>query len=107
MTVTASATDEGAVAYTEGVAYALLQGGSPEEHYVFRGRPQFRVEVEREGEVWIVHDRVTGIHGAGETPSDALGDFQRAVTEHLDVLERQDAISEDLQVQLLYLRERV
>ena len=63
--------------------------------------------MEREGQVWIVHDRVTGIHGAGETPSEALGDFQRAAIEHLDVLERQDALSEDLQAQLLYLRERV
>jgi predicted RNase H-like HicB family nuclease len=107
MTVTASATDEVATTYIAGVTYAPLSKDSLEEHYVFQGSPQFRVEVEREDQVWIVHDRVTGIHGAGETPSEALGDFQRAAMEHLDVLERQDALSEDLQAQLLYLRERV
>ncbi len=106
MTVTASATEADAAAYIEGVTYAPLNGGSAGQ-YVVQGRRQFHVEVERDGGAWIVHDRVSGIHGAGETPSEALGDFQRAAREHLDVLERQDALSEDLEAQLRYLRERV
>jgi hypothetical protein len=54
-----------------------------------------------------VADQETGIYGAGASPSEALDDFLRAVKEHLDVLERQELLSDDLTAQLRYLRERV
>jgi hypothetical protein len=54
--------------------------------------------------VWTVTDRETGIFGAGPDEDAALRDFVSALTEHRDVLERQEALSEELETQLRYLR---
>ena len=59
------------------------------------------------GENWIVLDRVTGIHGVGQEPSEAVQDFARALAEHLDMLSRQDDLSDDLRGQLAYLQLRL
>jgi predicted RNase H-like HicB family nuclease len=56
---------------------------------------------------WIVRDTETGIFGHGDTPSDALADFHRAAAQHLDVLEREPALSEELTHQYEYLRDRI
>jgi hypothetical protein len=75
--------------------------------YTVERAPSFQVAVHRTGETWTVADQETGIYGAGASPSEALDDFLRAVKEHLDVLERQELLSDDLTAQLRYLRERV
>jgi|SRR5215211_5745554 len=75
--------------------------------YTIPGRPTFALELRRAGTAWTVEDMATGIHGAGETPTDALDDFRAAASEHRDVLERQDALAEDLARQLEYLRVRL
>jgi predicted RNase H-like HicB family nuclease len=56
---------------------------------------------------WTVHDVETGIFGSGETQEAAREDFERALHEHLDVLERQDSLSDELTAQLTYLRFRL
>ena len=107
MTVTASATDrDPLVGAVEGASYDTHAGESPAS-YTVRSSPAFHFVVERSGETWTVIDRQTGIYGAGDTPIEALDDFRRAAMEHLDVLERQDSLSDDLTAQLQYLRERI
>jgi hypothetical protein len=69
--------------------------------------PSFSTRFERGDGYWIVADRPTGIFGQGEDVLAAIQDFQAAVSEHLDVLERQAALSEELAWQLEYLRARV
>jgi hypothetical protein len=105
MTVTASATDRELLGHAEGSSYGALS--EREAGYVIRPRPAFDLEPRRTGKQWTVVDRQTGIHGVGETPTDALADFRRAAVEHLDVLERQEALSEDLVAQRDYLRLRL
>ena len=78
----------------------------PEVSYELAGGPTLEIAIERHGQHWLVIDRVTGIHGSGDEPSEALVDFRRALSEHLDLLERQDALSDDLVQQLHYLRAR-
>lgn len=56
---------------------------------------------------WTIRDGFTGIFGSGATPEAAYEDFQRALREHLDVLSRQDVLSDDLSAQLAYLRHRL
>lgn len=56
---------------------------------------------------WYVRDTETGIFGHGETPSGALEDFYVAAAQHLDVLEREPALSGELSRQLEYLRARI
>jgi hypothetical protein len=69
--------------------------------------PSFSIRLERGDGYVIVTDRPTGIFGQGEDVLAAVQDFQAAVSEHLDVLERQSALSEELTWQLEYLRARV
>lgn len=106
MTITASATDRDLVGAVDGASYGTPAADGPGS-YTVRPSPAFDLDVERNGETWSVLDRETGIHGAGDTPTEALADFRRAAVEHLDVLERQDSLSNDLLAQLAYLRERV
>ena len=61
--------------------------------------------LEEHGGYWTVRDVGTGIFGSGADPEAAHRDFERALREHLDVLERQDALSPELTAQLAYLRE--
>lgn len=76
--------------------------------YTISARPAFRVDVEEHDDgTFAVVDQETGIFGHGEDLSAALRDFERAVLEHLDVLGRQPALSDDLAAQLSYLRERL
>ena len=63
--------------------------------------------LEEHGGRWTARDPETGIFGSGATPEAALGDFRRALREHLDLLTRQDALSGELAAQLAYLRQRL
>lgn len=105
MTVTASATDRDLLGSSELTQYGHLAEG--EASYVIHGRLGFDLSLARSGEHWTVTDRETGIHGVGASPSEALADFRTAANEHLDVLERQEALSADLVAQLDYLRARL
>ena len=66
------------------------------------------------GEVVLEHgedyislcDVATGIFGVGPDLSSASEDLTNALREHLDVLERQEALSPDLEAQLEHLRKR-
>jgi hypothetical protein len=69
--------------------------------------PSFHLQVQRGEGYFTVTDEPTGIYGQGEDVSAAIRDFLTAVSEHLDVLERQPALSEELAWQLDYLRARV
>jgi hypothetical protein len=75
--------------------------------YTVRSGPSFNVELRRENGYWLVRDVEIGIFGYGSDVLEAMRDFKRAVEQHLDVLERQDALSEELSWQLGYLRARV
>lgn len=75
--------------------------------YKITPAPSFDFKLQRGGDYWIVRDRQTGIYGDAENLSEALEEFYRAAAQHLDVLERQDALSEELSWQLNYLRTRV
>src|SRR5437868_2242029 len=101
MAVTASASAEVVVDSGASVAYARRE--SSEASYAIPARPGFMLRVQHEAGLWTVVDRETGIFGSGENLSDAIGDFRRAAAEHLDVLERQPSLSEDLAAQLAYL----
>jgi hypothetical protein len=103
---TASGTEEKAVAHVA-AEFSYASVFTPAEAYTLRARPGFPIDVEHDGGVWILADPETGVHGAGETPSDAVRDFFRAVHEHVEVLERQAELSADLQAQLSYLRDRL
>ena len=54
---------------------------------------------------YTVRDLETGIFGSGADPEAAQTDFERALREHRDMLERQDDLSPKLAVQLAYIRE--
>lgn len=69
--------------------------------------PSFSFELERGNGYWIVRDSETGIYGTAEDVLGALKDFFRAAAQHLDVLKRQEALSDELSWQLAYLRARV
>jgi hypothetical protein len=69
--------------------------------------PTFEVTLHRGDGYWTVTDARTGIYGQGDDISAAIRDFLAAVSEHLDTLERQPSLSEELAWQLSYLRERV
>jgi hypothetical protein len=56
---------------------------------------------------WTVRNPETGIFGSGADPRAAFDDFENALREHLDVLSRQDSLSDDLQAQLRYLQQRL
>lgn len=87
-------------------------------HVTYRSQPEgdptyevhpgasFDVDYQRSGGCWVIWDRATGIYGSGERILDARKDFMQAVEQHLDVLERQAALSENLTWQLNYLRAR-
>ena len=59
---------------------------------------------EHEG-YYTVRDLETGIFGSGADPEAAQTDFERALREHRDMLERQDDLSPKLSAQLAYIRE--
>lgn len=63
------------------------------------------IEIEEHAGYWTVVDPDTGIFGSGPDESMALEDFFRALREHLDVLSRQEHLSEALNRQLEYLRQ--
>jgi hypothetical protein len=86
------------------VAYQLSE---QDPSYTVTLSPGFNLHVERGEGYFTVTDDHTGIFGHGEDMSAAIRDFFTAVSEHLDVLERQTALSEDLAWQLDYLRARV
>jgi hypothetical protein len=63
--------------------------------------------LEEQDGYWTVTNAQTGIFGSGPTPDDAFSDFAAALREHLDVLERQDALAPALAEQFAYLRGRI
>lgn len=72
------------------------------------GNPPFAYEFQHDPSgYWTVLDRETGIFGHGEEFLDALRDFHLAVVQHLDVLEQESELSEELAWQLDYLRARI
>ena len=75
--------------------------------YSIRSGPSLNVRLQRENDHWIALEVETGIFGYGDDPLGAVDDFQTAIVEHLDVLERRPALSDDLAWQLDYLRARV
>lgn len=70
-------------------------------------RPGFKLRPIRGDGYWIVEDTETGIHGDAENVQGALREFYRAANEHLDVLERQSELSDELTHQLKYLQQRI
>jgi hypothetical protein len=70
----------------------------------YRARPTLSLKSRHEGGRWLIEECVTGIFGQGADALDAVNDFRRALREHLEVLERQPALSDALQFQLEYLR---
>ncbi len=103
MTITASAADapvvmDARVTYNQPTQWTTYQVTSG---------PRLRISTARGGEGWLVVDQVTGIHGVGAEFSEAIKDFATALREHLDVLEHEADLSDDLARQLDYLRERV
>lgn len=71
-------------------------------------RPKrFQLEYRRDGATRVVVDLTTGIWGAGSDVNSAMRDFRAAANQHLDVLERQGRLSEELVAQRDYLRERI
>jgi hypothetical protein len=75
--------------------------------YTVTFSPAFHLQLRRGENYYTVTDERTGIFGQGEDASVAIRDFYSAVSEHLDVLERQPALSDELSWQLDYLRARV
>lgn len=61
----------------------------------------------RRREFHIVTDIATGIYGSGHSANAALSAFLASTTQHLDVHEWKDALSPDLEAQLLKLLEAV
>lgn len=102
--VTPSATDQGLVGDTGWSVYAPAPAGVG---YTIRHRDSFALALSRNGEKWTVVDRVTGIFGVADSPTAALEDFRSAAEDHLDVLERQEALAEHLVAQRNYLRRRL
>lgn len=64
----------------------------------------FELQYHRGNGYWMVWDARTAIHGYGRRLSDARRDFQVAVMQHLEVLENEERLSEELAWQLEYLR---
>lgn len=104
-TITASATNRDVGTLPDG-RWSYVTAEAAAETYLIEARPAFDLELQYTGARWTVRDLETGIFGAGDTPSEALLDFQRAAREHLDVLQRQESLSDDLAAQLDYLRTR-
>jgi len=75
--------------------------------YAVRPGPAFALDYQREATYWVVRDVETGIFGHADTLSDALRDFNDAARGHLELLERQEALSPELGHQLAYLRARL
>ena len=73
-------------------------------HYNVPARP-VRWEWHRTETGFTVCDRVTGVFGFGSDLNEAIRDLAHALREHRDVLERQDALSANLQHQLKYLQQ--
>ena len=62
-------------------------------------RPMWLTLLEEEGLTTVVNAE-TGVFGAGDTAANAALDFLAALHEHLDVLMRQERLSNELQRQL-------
>jgi predicted RNase H-like HicB family nuclease len=65
------------------------------------------VTLEEHNGYWAAADPETGIFGSGPDVLSAVQDLQQALQEHLDVLGRQEALSDDLAAQLDYLCRRL
>lgn len=79
----------------------------PQHAVIVHAPPSLAVRVVHAKGRILIDERRTAICGEGPTHLDAIRDFQRAVREHLDVLERQPELSPELADQLDYLRARV
>lgn len=81
--------------------------GAGDYAYAIRSGPSLNVRLQRENDHWIALEVETGIYGYGDDALEAVNDFQTAIVEHLDVLERRPALSNELAWQLDYLRARI
>ena len=99
----------GELVSVEGSMYRTLSDPPPTVlvYRVPRGRKRFQLQRQREGDTFLVTDLPTGIFGSGSDLNAAIRDFYVAAAEHLDVLERQDELSDELAAQREYLRARV
>jgi hypothetical protein len=75
--------------------------------YTIRSGPSLAVKLHRENGNWFVRETETGIIGQGGDVLEAARDFERAVDQQLEQLERQDSVEAELAWQLEYLRARV
>ncbi len=66
-----------------------------------------RVRIEAEDGSFYAEEPTTGVFGAGATVAAALDDLRAALREHLDVLQAEEHLSEELQRQLRFLRQHV
>lgn len=87
------------------VSYVLSEG--EDYAYTIRSGPTLDVRLRRDDGGWTALEVETGIFGHGDDVLEAMRDFQAAIVEHLDVLERRPALSDELAWQLDYLRARV
>ncbi len=85
---------------------SYLPSAAPHAYTVQPG-PRFDLVEERGDGYVVIHDVPSGIYGCGESPARAQADFKQAAHEHLDVLNRQPDLSEDLRWQRDYLRVRL
>lgn len=109
----ATTIDRASIAVSEG--FTAIR--SPDRRYrraAWSGRsyrlepaPSLTIAVERADDCTVVREMVVGVYGAGADLREAWEDFTTALAQHLDVLERQEALSDELSRQLAYLRERV
>lgn len=104
MTSVATSPARRAVLSAAGVAYVACETAVS---YRARALPPFKLEFEHQDDQWTVADRDTGVFGSGTTLFAAVQDFSEAVREHVDVLERQEELSDALAEQLRYLHTRL
>src|SRR5215207_2387055 len=71
--------------------------------YRITPQPGLQLRWQRAGDAYTVCEHRTGIFGHGPDLPAALDDLRQALAEHCDVLERQDALSDELAAQLEYL----
>jgi hypothetical protein len=75
--------------------------------YSVRPPPAFQIVVEHGDGYTIIREANTGIFGSAPDIAEAFRDLRQAIAEHLDVLQRQPALSDELQWQLKYMQARV
>lgn len=107
MTTTIDTAAPDGFAIVAGSHHRYLPGAWSRGSYHLTPSPTLRVVVEHVGDMTVVREVAVGIYGVGPNIWDAWKDFRAAVQQHLDVLERQEALSDALAGQLAYLHARL